>query len=319
MPRWTSISSLPYELVYEIFLLCLPDGDNVPSPHIPPLLFANICRQWRLLAFSMPRLWSCIDKRFKGTLPHESSILVDPLLELWLLRARKRQIALSLHSIPPASFLDLLQRYTTIKHLSVGFPWNADCDRQAPPCGPISYPAVESLILLGPVGVPRCLTLPNLRDLHYEQTPSQAIIDMVLRSDCAGKLTTLRIHVGGTSDALAQLLRMLPAVTSLQLLELTSRGIRRRPPVVHALDDAKAVPCLTDLDIRACFSAAAYTVLVSILTQRRHRLRKVVITLHHYSSGGVEDGSIDEATWSRLNELKSDGLDLTWSHDWVYF
>ncbi|KAK6985206.1 hypothetical protein R3P38DRAFT_2574952, partial [Favolaschia claudopus] len=56
---------LPTEIVFEIFVHFLP-----PYPHPPPLAgfnsptsLAQICRQWRDIAFATPGLWRAIDLR----------------------------------------------------------------------------------------------------------------------------------------------------------------------------------------------------------------------------------------------------------------
>jgi hypothetical protein len=60
---WTP---LPYELISYIFLCCLPLDRRVrPSRSTPPLLLAQICRQWRVVALSTPQLWNSI------FLPHD--------------------------------------------------------------------------------------------------------------------------------------------------------------------------------------------------------------------------------------------------------
>ncbi|KAF8162157.1 hypothetical protein K438DRAFT_2025559 [Mycena galopus ATCC 62051] len=75
-----------------IFLCSLPlDGRVRPSPKTAPLLFAQICRQWRTVALATPELWSSI---FLDILPHSSyaelafgrNVPFDPttaLVDLW--------------------------------------------------------------------------------------------------------------------------------------------------------------------------------------------------------------------------------------------
>ncbi|KAF7294304.1 F-box domain-containing protein [Mycena chlorophos] len=53
------IQSLPLEIITEIFLLCIPeyDWDNSIAPSSAPLLLLRVCRAWRQLALSTPKLW----------------------------------------------------------------------------------------------------------------------------------------------------------------------------------------------------------------------------------------------------------------------
>ncbi|KII91818.1 hypothetical protein PLICRDRAFT_105807, partial [Plicaturopsis crispa FD-325 SS-3] len=58
---------LPAELLSEVFVHCLPP-DSAPSPYAPPLssgpalgsaplLLMSVCKRWRAVALSTPRLW----------------------------------------------------------------------------------------------------------------------------------------------------------------------------------------------------------------------------------------------------------------------
>ncbi|KAJ6580812.1 hypothetical protein B0H19DRAFT_848339, partial [Mycena capillaripes] len=53
------ILTLPNELTSEIFINCLSsDAVRVqPNPATAPLLLAQVCSQWRAIAFSLPELW----------------------------------------------------------------------------------------------------------------------------------------------------------------------------------------------------------------------------------------------------------------------
>ncbi|KAJ7766802.1 hypothetical protein B0H16DRAFT_1717139 [Mycena metata] len=58
--------ALPPELLAEIFLSCLPEPecititDGTPHPDRPPLVFCAVCRHWRDVAFTTPRLWGTL-------------------------------------------------------------------------------------------------------------------------------------------------------------------------------------------------------------------------------------------------------------------
>ncbi|KAG2029205.1 hypothetical protein BDR03DRAFT_1018745 [Suillus americanus] len=49
---------LPTEILSEIFLYCLPEDEHlVYASRLAPLLLTRICRQWREVAVSLPKLW----------------------------------------------------------------------------------------------------------------------------------------------------------------------------------------------------------------------------------------------------------------------
>lgn len=53
--------SLPSELLGEIFLRCLPQTNYVtPSSDECPLVLTRVCRHWRAVALSTPRLWASL-------------------------------------------------------------------------------------------------------------------------------------------------------------------------------------------------------------------------------------------------------------------
>lgn len=74
--------TLPFEIWSKIFLLCIPeDYWDVPPPLHPsecPLLLTRICRFWRDVALTTPRLWSYLD------LPAFDDQMIVPRLHSWL-------------------------------------------------------------------------------------------------------------------------------------------------------------------------------------------------------------------------------------------
>jgi hypothetical protein len=79
--RPSPLSALPYDILSQVFLLCLPeqiiyfgDGDGgVPSPQTmsTPLDLARVCSAWREVALSVPELWSRI--HFQFTAKHSAA------------------------------------------------------------------------------------------------------------------------------------------------------------------------------------------------------------------------------------------------------
>ncbi|KAG1839418.1 hypothetical protein DFJ58DRAFT_614455, partial [Suillus subalutaceus] len=54
----SDLDRLPTELLYHIFIHCLPKtGYTLPNSKSPPMLLTRICRRWREVASDMPSLW----------------------------------------------------------------------------------------------------------------------------------------------------------------------------------------------------------------------------------------------------------------------
>ncbi|KAG1868278.1 hypothetical protein DFJ58DRAFT_678728, partial [Suillus subalutaceus] len=55
----SAIWRLPTEILSQIFLYCLPEDKEFPSPirSQAPLLLTGICRRWREVAVDLPSLW----------------------------------------------------------------------------------------------------------------------------------------------------------------------------------------------------------------------------------------------------------------------
>ncbi|KAJ6561860.1 hypothetical protein B0H19DRAFT_894253, partial [Mycena capillaripes] len=52
---------LPADVVAEVFAACLPaDRNAIMSSAEAPLLLCHVCRAWRTLALSTPRLWASL-------------------------------------------------------------------------------------------------------------------------------------------------------------------------------------------------------------------------------------------------------------------
>ncbi|KAJ7042966.1 hypothetical protein C8F04DRAFT_1075526 [Mycena alexandri] len=101
------IQTLPPEILGEIFVDFLP-----PYPGLPPLsgllsphLLCRICRQWRAIALSTPRLWSAIRiDAFQNDSDAEQARKLE-ILKTWLTRSSNCPLSLSLSG---ASYAPLL-------------------------------------------------------------------------------------------------------------------------------------------------------------------------------------------------------------------
>ncbi|KAJ6531174.1 hypothetical protein B0H19DRAFT_1190686 [Mycena capillaripes] len=89
--------TVPPEILAEIFTQCLPDDDfTTPSLTTAPLVLCGICRQWRGLALSTPRLWSSLFLDFDVMLPKDGMV---ELYQMWLSRARGAPLSLCLEDL----------------------------------------------------------------------------------------------------------------------------------------------------------------------------------------------------------------------------
>ncbi|KAJ7068708.1 hypothetical protein C8F01DRAFT_1119058 [Mycena amicta] len=50
--------SFPVEITTEIFLYCLPEVVDFMDPNVAPRLLMRICRRWRQIVLSLPKLWT---------------------------------------------------------------------------------------------------------------------------------------------------------------------------------------------------------------------------------------------------------------------
>ncbi|KAJ7742791.1 hypothetical protein B0H16DRAFT_1463876 [Mycena metata] len=86
------ILTLPVEVTAEIFVHCLPERSFHPSGKVAPLLLSGICRQWRDIACSTPKLWAVLGLNFsRGLRPNFQLLLLE-----WLRRARTARLSLRL-------------------------------------------------------------------------------------------------------------------------------------------------------------------------------------------------------------------------------
>lgn len=107
----SSMSTLPPEILTEIFVHCLPQEQfPVPSCREAPLLLTHVSSQWRTLALSTPELWAALHVDYKD--PVEDI----PATELWLSRSGSCPLSLSIaidfNEQPHQEILDLLCRHS---------------------------------------------------------------------------------------------------------------------------------------------------------------------------------------------------------------
>ncbi|KAJ7484961.1 hypothetical protein B0H11DRAFT_2019396 [Mycena galericulata] len=93
------VLTLPNELVSEIFIHSLPPSDSEESDSSAlssPLLLGRICRKWRDISLSTPRLWTDIDFTIGNRESSKVSINRLELLDTFFTRSRNCQLNISM-------------------------------------------------------------------------------------------------------------------------------------------------------------------------------------------------------------------------------
>ncbi|KLO10775.1 hypothetical protein SCHPADRAFT_502271 [Schizopora paradoxa] len=111
---------LPEDILYPIFLHALPC--EIPWPltpsslqSLPPFNFSLVCRSWRLVTLTRPRLWSSLSS---STIDRGHYPLINSLLEYWFLRGAAAPLDLYFGKIfrptpeAPKDLLNLVLRET---------------------------------------------------------------------------------------------------------------------------------------------------------------------------------------------------------------
>lgn len=116
--RLSPILQLSLEIISEIFLFSFPYDDEHSWVGYSPLLFGKICRMWREIAWSTPRLWCHLGVGFNREKGSERAWAVEiDLLQEWLERTKNLPLLLCLILDDPAGdivgmnkFMDIIAR-----------------------------------------------------------------------------------------------------------------------------------------------------------------------------------------------------------------
>ncbi|KAJ7813654.1 hypothetical protein B0H13DRAFT_1925306 [Mycena leptocephala] len=95
------VARLPFEISSEIFLQCL-SFQPAPGARSAPMLLLSVCNAWTHIALSTPALWASIDLEFPGV----------EILQLWLDRAQRRTLSISLRRSLDNDIATILRKYT---------------------------------------------------------------------------------------------------------------------------------------------------------------------------------------------------------------
>ncbi|KAJ7825019.1 hypothetical protein B0H13DRAFT_2122996, partial [Mycena leptocephala] len=102
------VLTLPAELTAEIFGHCLPPSSNMGWYRS----IDSVCRTWRDIALTTPKLWATLDVPFDILPPHLASTAAsgEDFIGRWL--ARAGQVPLSFHDVEQPRMRDLIHRYS---------------------------------------------------------------------------------------------------------------------------------------------------------------------------------------------------------------
>ncbi|KAJ7922930.1 hypothetical protein B0H13DRAFT_84852 [Mycena leptocephala] len=122
------VLTLPHEITSEIFLQSLPstlDFDVVPNPSEAPLVLLQICRSWRTVALSTPRLWCGLDLDVRDHPKLWAPEKYEEFINTWFDRARTLPLSLSLCEPEPRQSRDYDSMNVTLflrAHFLTQFP-----------------------------------------------------------------------------------------------------------------------------------------------------------------------------------------------------
>ncbi|KAJ7479776.1 hypothetical protein FB451DRAFT_164623 [Mycena latifolia] len=197
------VLTLPPEITSNIFVQSLP-AETTPSPHTSPLLLAQICHQWRVIALATPHLWQSItlDRVYERN-------GCEKLLGMWLHHSGSLPLRLSLgaphgehtQSLVDASLhhSDRWQEMTIASHATLD-------DRNR------AFPVLRKVSLSHSDKKPRTIILRNAPSLRQANlTISNAGIILNLPWE---QLTSLQLEVPWNS-ACFEMLRKCPQLESL--------------------------------------------------------------------------------------------------------
>ncbi|KAJ7253494.1 hypothetical protein C8J57DRAFT_1348246, partial [Mycena rebaudengoi] len=93
------VRRLPPDIVQEIFIACLPEDRNAPiDTNTAPLLLCRICRAWRHVTLSTPRLWASLHI----AIPELDTTLLrlNDLIKVWIRRSGVLPLSISVAGPP---------------------------------------------------------------------------------------------------------------------------------------------------------------------------------------------------------------------------
>ncbi|KAF9467510.1 hypothetical protein BDZ94DRAFT_1248271 [Collybia nuda] len=322
--RLSPLLRLPTEIIHKISMAVFPE--RAVASHwkeTTPLLLGSICRIWRDIAWSMPRLWSTIHVGIRKKYRAPKVVL----LEEWLHRSRGRPISVFLKLTDPDKvdrvtimwkILDLIARQSERwQHAYLDIPRffnETNC------FVPTSFPRLLTLWLPAEFDSMEKLDIfqsaPILKEVVFNALSYRKVLFPV------NPLLWLTVGYAWSSDVLEfldrhpNLVRCVfncisalgpyhPRVNALSLNSLEIRFVQSGPEVVSSLLDNLFAPNLHDVSVQMQeLSPFPHNSLVSML------LHSCTLVRLHLSHLDISDMELVECLVAvpTLEELKLEGL-----------
>ncbi|KIJ59388.1 hypothetical protein HYDPIDRAFT_118612 [Hydnomerulius pinastri MD-312] len=199
------IRRLPSEILGEIFMHCLPpDAHNEPNPNTAPLLLTRICRPWRKVALSTPRLWCSLSVRPSHRVQQQGLFYYHT----WLSRARGCPLSLAVDTRLVHAPRNPVWRYEVTELLQ---PYTSRCSRllvtfdeaTAPELLLKDIPVLEHLTLEGDMKYAQKIFItqpqPHLRSLTLHSFPFSPDL-LSLFNPAWANLTQVKVVLGRGGD-----------------------------------------------------------------------------------------------------------------------
>ncbi|KAJ7089115.1 hypothetical protein C8R44DRAFT_892491 [Mycena epipterygia] len=226
------VLALPDDIAARIFVQCLPSESRVhPSPHTAPLLLAQICRQWRVIALATCELWSSVFLDFpERTLGSKATKVLRAgprrLLAKWVSRAKGHPLSFGLNANYtsdklPSTLLAIISPLSAqIKRLELHL--TTPQFRELRPLN-ASFPLLREFATSPSleVNLPALLkSAPALRDIrligrqrHHSQVPASGILELLQSiSSASGKRELHFLDTKSLTDR-----SLLPPLESIQI------------------------------------------------------------------------------------------------------
>ncbi|KAJ7304567.1 hypothetical protein DFH08DRAFT_903373 [Mycena albidolilacea] len=254
------ILTIPVELTSEIFLHCLPVDPAQPNARLAPLLLGRICRVWRNIAYTDPKLWASLGLRIWGRKGLKLGV------EDWLRRAGSVPLALSLvfpfshcpffksfHcGFHPSSLLlsDNWGRLTSLRGENFAY---TDCLALFVHAPRLIRCELVSIFGYLPPPPATHILLNDLEDLSLTTDgPSTCLLSSLLDSLAVPKLRALRLVCTFYLFPENPFLSFLQRFTVIQTFSVQSRGSPDYGFLTTILD---AMPTLISFELRLLYSA----------------------------------------------------------------
>ncbi|KAG2098258.1 uncharacterized protein F5147DRAFT_777752 [Suillus discolor] len=209
-------SRLPTEMLAQIFLYCIPEGNWKPVPRRAPMLLTAVCRRWREVALDMPDLWRRLQFNVGYGDWRKRALCYDSCLK----RSRGRQLLLTLECYDDnlTELQSLLRPYVNqVSSLTVRTFSRTCCPLAAADFGGLNELVIHGFYTV--LAVPESIGQlpPNMRSLKLMNVVLTVHMLSSFKPLSWAGLTNLELILDGPNP-FAQLLRWCPNLSSLTIV-----------------------------------------------------------------------------------------------------